>query len=277
MLVSRGLSGHLTFSQPAIMQARHVDTGAARSGGDPVWTTTRAVRRFAVGAIVLGLAVVGWVAFGAAEDPAAVSSPRSGPSGLGHRPVASAIQPAQAEGFAVFARPRTAADRMPRGARAHVGNSTVSGRNLALSRAISTPAGTGWAVPGNGAVCLVVRSSRHGYGVTCDATESALARGVIQVDMPGGSDVAQLTMLAPNGSHVTAQFADGRTQRLSADADGVIAVRLKHATRLTVRTRRATETLPMPAGAPARLTRRDLRDCGGGVIVHVGARCPKHG
>lgn len=162
------------------------------------------------------------------------------------RGIVHAVQPAQARNFVIFDRPATSADRMPRRVADEIGSSAVSGRNIALSRTIATPTGRGWAVPGNGDICLVV-PSLDGYGITCDDTAWALTHGAAEVAIdPASPSTAALTMLAPKGAQVIATLAGGETRELLPDADGVISARLPHAKWVAVRTSSGTARLDMP-------------------------------
>lgn len=169
-----------------------------------------------------------------------------------YRPVVGSVQQDQAKKFAVFARERRATDDMPSQAKDQVGNSTHSGRNVDLSRAISTPTGVGWAVPGNNAVCLVVPDPVDGYGITCSDTGDALKRGVVAIlvssNRPGA---ANITMLIPRDSRVTATMKDGQVRALEADSDGVVSAALVGAKTISVITAAGTERLAMPVPPPA--------------------------
>ena len=98
---------------------------------------------------------------------------------LGSRLVVSSVQADQAAGFSVFGRDRVPRDEMSDGAVAQVGNSTRSGRNAGLSRAVRTPYGRGWAVPGNAYAWLVMPDPVDGFGITCSTTAHALSHGLI--------------------------------------------------------------------------------------------------
>lgn len=93
-------------------------------------------------------------------------------------PVA-AVEPDLAAGFAVFARARRASEVMSLKAREQLGGPARNGFNADLSRAIATPNGTGWAVPGRSAVCAVMPDPVDGFGVVCSPTSSALRTGLV--------------------------------------------------------------------------------------------------
>lgn len=200
--------------------------------------------------VVLSIAVIGACAGGVALVTGAPSDTAS-PYALSSRPVASDLQDDQRQGFAAFARARNAADQVPSDVREQVGNSTLSGRNLDLSRAVSTTTGKGWAVPGNGSVCLVVPDPLEGYGVTCLDTRLALKQGVVAILIPPTRPIkAEFTMLAPRGSRVTATMNDGRPKLLTADADGVVGATLAEAREVSVETGSGTHRIAIPASLP---------------------------
>lgn len=52
------------------------------------------------------------------------------------------------------------------------------GRNAALARSIQTANGAGWAIPGDGYLCLAVPTTARSYATTCVPTELAIDRGL---------------------------------------------------------------------------------------------------
>src|SRR6266545_8215748 len=190
---------------------------------------------------------------------------------MSDRPIATSIQTDQANGFAVLARPRTARDEMPPEAQAQVGNSTKSGRNLALSRAIATPNGTGWAVPGNRAVCIVTPDPVDGYGVGCTDTSFALTHGLLDITISSRTPrLADITIVLPRNSTASAALADGQIKPLQADQDGVISVTLVDTRSLSIRTPQGVQQIDMPVPPPIRPTQKD---CGDGQVIDVTANC----
>jgi hypothetical protein len=191
---------------------------------------------------------------------------------MSDRPLATAVQADQADAFALFARQRTARDEMPPQARAQVGDSTKSGRNLKLSRAIPTPNGTGWAVPGNGAVCVVTPDPVDGYGVGCTDTSFASTHGLLDITISSRTPhQADLTLVLPRNSTATATLADGRIKPLEGNQDGVISVRLVDARSISIKTPSGVQQTVMPVPPPIRPTQKD---CGNGQIVDVTTDCP---
>jgi len=229
-------------------------------------TPTRPAR---IGALVALAAVFGAGAVGVAG---ADGTEQQTPPGATDRPLATAVQPDQAAGFALFARARVARDEMPLGAKEQVGNSTRSGRNVDLSRAISTPTGTGWAVPGNGTVCLVVPDPVDGYGITCTETEHALKHGLVAMLIrPEKPGLAYVTMISPRKSSVTATLPDGRAQVLEPDADGVVNAALAGQTEISVRTSSGSRRIGTPVAPPTKPT---AKDCGDGRVIDAEVACP---
>jgi hypothetical protein len=168
---------------------------------------------------------------------------------MAERLVVTSVQADQAAGFAVFARTRTQADAMPDDVAEQVGNSTRSGRNVALSRAVRTPYGRGWVVPGNEHVCLVMPDPVDGYGITCSDTAHALTHGLIGLLISSDSpNVAAVTMVLPRNSTAHVAFKDGRTETLFVDGDGVVSTTVMGARSLSVETGSgdARTALPVP-------------------------------
>lgn len=227
-------------------------------------TSSRVKRALASAALIAASAAT--VAVGQPGERDAMPSP------LSNRGVAADVQADQARNFAIFARARTAADAMPASARAQVGNSRHSGRNIDLSRAVATTTGRGWAVPGNGAVCLVVPDPVDGYGIACQNTDRAVTHGLMAMLVsPSAPEIANITMLSPRGSRVFATTEDGEQRELRAGADGVVSETLKDGVKVSVQTRSGTNSLdlpilPAPAGAGA--------GCGDGVYVEENTPCP---
>lgn len=165
--------------------------------------------------------------------------------------LATTVQPEQRSGFAVLARPRTTRDTMPADARAQVGNGPQTGRNVDLSRVVTTLTGTGWVIPGNGTVCLAVPDPVDGYGLACDKTEDALSRGVVSMMISSKTpDVARVTLLAPANSSVSVTTADGQQKPLGVDASGVISATLTGAKQISVSTAAGTKNIVMPVPPP---------------------------
>jgi hypothetical protein len=158
------------------------------------------------------------------------------------------VQAAQSEHFAVFRRARTAADAVPPAAKAAVGDSRASGRNLALSRAIRTPTGRGLVSPGDGTICLSVPDPVDGYGVTCGETVQVVKKGLaLMMISPERPDVAQVTLLLPDGATAENVARASRTTALRPDADGIVATEVATGGSITVDSASGSRTLTVPS------------------------------
>lgn len=180
-------------------------------------TTKKAALVAAAACVAVGSAATGVIAATTSddEDPA--------PPFVKSGELIKAVQPDQAEAFAIFARERTRSDVMPAGAQKQLGDNSTFGRPASLSRAIATATGTGWALPGDGVICLAVPDPIDSYGVTCTPTVTAKSDGAMlllgDVDHPG---TFRLTMLLPKDASLS---IDG--VKLSADTDGVVSKRIE--------------------------------------------------
>ena len=182
------------------------------------------------------------------------------------------VEPDLAAGFAVFARARRASDVMSAAARAQLAGPARNGFNPALSRAIATPSGTGWAVPGRSTVCIVMPDPVDGFGVVCSPTSSALRAGLVGIMIsPRTPDTAALSVLLPREATATATLADGHRRSLEADDDGVVNTQITGARSIAIKTPSGLEHVPMPLPPPAAPTQRD---CGQGRIVGAHEACP---
>lgn len=218
--------------------------------------------------VIAAVALIGAGAYGVALATSVPSDPVS-PLGPDPRPVVQAVQGDQRDGFATIARTRTAADEVPTAVREQVGNSAISGRNLDLSRAVSTTTGKGWAIPGNRTICLVVTDPGVGYGVTCQETDVARKQGVVAMLVPPTRPIkVELTMLAPRGSKIRATMRDGSAKILSADSDGVVSTTLVGAEDVSVETTSGAHHIAIPASLP---TQSSGIDCDGRPVSISGA------
>jgi hypothetical protein len=94
---------------------------------------------------------------------------------------------------------------MPAGVAISMASPEHYGRNAALARAIDTPYGQGWVVPGDGYLCIVVPNTVPGYAEGCSPVDYAVQNGLWQ-RLDG--DATLDTVLAPDGT--TAQLGGGR-------------------------------------------------------------------
>lgn len=124
------------------------------------------------------------------------------------------VQTAIENTFAIFR--NQAPDAMPPSVQAQVGSPERHGRNASLARSFDTPYGTGWIIPGDGAVCIAVPTTTNGYGTSCIPTELAVERGLwLRVGSASGKNLD--TLIVPDG----ASAASGG-KRLSAASNGVV-------------------------------------------------------
>lgn len=197
------------------------------------------VRRGLAVALVAGsLAVAGQAVAGDPGAPDTVAAPDAvaQPAPIG------VVQPDQAEALSVLRRDRSAADRLPADALPAAGPGRF-GRNPGLARAVRTTTGTGWVVPGDGVVCLVVPDLVDGYGTSCAPTGVVAAEG-LTVGV-ASDDGASATTLAPDGATVVVEDDAGRRTREVPDASGVTRVDAEGADHLEVVTAAGRSETPL--------------------------------
>lgn len=161
------------------------------------------------------------------------------------------IQPEEQKQFAVFQRAHGITDDMPPSVAKLLGESDITGKNLALARRFATADGSGWAIPGNGSVCIALPDRLGLLGLSCSSSEDAAAHGAIAM-MIGPDEPARvlLGLVVPHGAAVVAQFKDGRTQALR-DVDGVVSTALTAADAVELTTRSGQVTrYPIPTPPP---------------------------
>jgi hypothetical protein len=137
------------------------------------------------------------------------------------------VQPRIASNFALF-RDRPARP-VPDELVAQIASPTRFGRNPALARSIDTANGTGWVVPGDGYLCLVVPDPVSGYGVGCTTTEVAIKQGLwlrLHGEDPEGP--ALDTLVLPDETKAVVDTATG-SRVLEAGDDGVVSAAVKAA------------------------------------------------
>ena len=207
--------------------------------------------------VLVGVVIAGAVAIAGANDQAPVPQAhwidRTGP-------IAQAIEVEQSSMLSILRRPIAVRDTMPVDAQQEIGNSEVSGRNVALARAIDTSTGRGWVLPGRGVICLAVPDPAGGFGLTCAETASVRTRGLALFMVAATDpDHADVTLLLPDRSSTDVTAANGGQQPLSPDADGVVAARLESGSQITVRSGAGVSQIAVPVaprptarvGAPA--------------------------
>lgn len=186
------------------------------------------LRRGLVAAVAAaGLAVAGQAV---ASDPGAPDVVAA-PDAVAQPVPIGAVQPEQATALRVFRRDRRSDDALPADALVAAGPGRF-GRNPELSRAVRTSTGTGWVVPGDGTVCLVVPDPLDGFATSCAPT-GVVATDGLTVGLADG-DGASATTLAPDGASVVVEDDRGRRARVTPDGSGVTRVDAEHADHLEI-------------------------------------------
>lgn len=182
------------------------------------------LRRPLVRRAVGGTLLAGLLATGLAVGPAGAEDapdPVSVAPGAAQPPAIGAVQADQSQALKVLRRDQVASDAMPADAEAAVGPS-MFGRNPDLARAIDTPTGKGWVVPGDETVCLIAPDPVDGYGVSCSPTSVVRTDGIT---LGNASDEASTAVtLVPDGAEVVVVDEDRSTDAVTPDASGVVAV-----------------------------------------------------
>ncbi|MGX6448569.1 hypothetical protein ACVU7I_10955 [Patulibacter sp. S7RM1-6] len=160
------------------------------------------------------------------------------------KPPIAAVQPEQARTLAIFRRALRPSDAMPADVAAQAASPAKFGRNPGLARAISTPTGKGWVVPGDGVICLVMPDPVEGYGTTCQPTAAVEARGLT---LAVAEDAAtNAVSVVPDDAAVVATTPEGTRDTLAPDASGVVTLSDEQAEAVTVVTDDGRGTLPLP-------------------------------
>ncbi|WP_210491899.1 hypothetical protein [Patulibacter sp. SYSU D01012] len=194
-------------------------------------------------AVTAGLGVAGSSAVAGDEAAAPVAAPTS-PAATAPAPI-GAVQPDQAETLQALRRPQRASDAIPADVAAAAASPAKFGRNPDLARAISTPTGKGWIVPGDDTVCVVVPDPVDGYGTSCSPTDTVAATGLTLTMV--GKDATKAVTVVPDGAEVVATEPDGDRRALRPDASGVVAVSDAQADKVTVVTDEARRSTPLPS------------------------------
>lgn len=139
-------------------------------------------------------------------------------------PLATTVDPADAQTFAVLDRAVSMQDAVPAVEDDGLTGGSFTqdfGANLGLARAVAgLPAGAAWVVPGNGSVCLIADAS---YGSTaapdggamCSADATA-AGGYLEFTTGHMGTDSSVAGLVPNGvDAVQIQLADGSQQSVA--------------------------------------------------------------
>lgn len=146
------------------------------------------------------------------------------------------VAPDQAEGFAIFRRAPSGLDQPSAEARALLSGPSHTGMNIDLARGYRGPDGTGWVVPGNGSLCLVMPDPVDGFGVACEPTTKAKQVGLVGIMVdPKKQAIAKVTVLLPDGAKASATLEDGSTKQLDAQ-EGVVSAALEQTRSVSVTT-----------------------------------------
>lgn len=139
-------------------------------------------------------------------------------------PPVQAIASEQQAAFTILRRAQNERDRFNSNERAVLGGRGFSGKNIGLARAIATPNGKGYVVPGQAQICLAVpTASDEGFALACNSTRSAAAGQLIATMSRPNHPEVKLSGLLPDGATTpVVSFRDGTTRELPVDAQGVL-------------------------------------------------------
>lgn len=200
--------------------------------------TPRAMAGGLSAALLVGVLAVGSAGAEDAPEPTGVSPAAQQPPAIG------AVQADQSATLRVLRRGRRASDAMPADVARTVAGPALFGRNARLSRAIVTPTGTGWVVPGDETVCVVVPDPVDGYGTSCAPTSVVAASGLTVGLADEGSSTA--VTLLPDDARLVVTEDDRSTEAVVPDASGVATVDATEADHLTVVTEEGRSTTDLP-------------------------------
>lgn len=127
--------------------------------------------------------------------------------------------------------------------------STSFGKNAKLARSFSSTTGTGWAIPGNGEICIAIPDPVDGFAEVCNLNEFAAKNGLYVALLNPDQNIADIAVLVPDGQQAAATFADGRIKGLTS-TDGVATAHLQGATAVILTGSGARHTYPIPQDRP---------------------------
>lgn len=202
--------------------------------------TTRPRRVAVVGAAVATLAtaalVVGPAGAEDAPEPVSVAPTAAQPA-----PV-TAVQSDQYRQLRVLRRARRLSDAMPLSAQ-RMASPARFGRNPWLSRAIGTPIGKGWVVPGDGTVCILIPDPIDGYAMSCAPTSVVTSAG-LTVGLADARRSVAVT-LVPDQARVVVTQEDRSVEPQAPDESGVVTTDARQADHVDVTTDEGTASTPM--------------------------------
>lgn len=198
---------------------------------------------------VIGMFVLFAGAAGVTQVAHGTSAPGEEPapfSASNQRAEITAIQPSQSKSFAAFRRPRTAADVIPQEVRGLLTETAVTGKNVDLSRSVTSTAGTAWIIPGDNAVCIALPDPTEVVGVGCATTDYAAAYGSLATLYDPKRPSSKLVgLLLPDGGSASVRYADGKTVALPRNADGAVLAQVSGAISITIDGPGGTRTVPL--------------------------------
>jgi hypothetical protein len=185
--------------------------------------------------------------------------------------------PERALAYPVLVRPATDASALDIGPELQ-----RDGADLHAARRISTPDGTGYAIPmAGGGLCLAIPDPVDGYGKTCGSAAEIARRGLPSALVPSanakdGAVAAFVAVLPADASAPVVHHADGSTETLAVQ-DGVAVTAVRDNVTITYEIDGTTQSIPVVAREPAMHT---VATCDGppghyAVGVPVGAPVPK--
>lgn len=149
--------------------------------------------RALIGALaVLTIATVSFLAASSHGVTAASAGSVGAPAAV------EAVAPELLKHFAIFREAPPAS--MPEDVAASLASPARFGRNAAFAREVSTPAGPGWVVPGDGVLCLIAPDPVDSYGTSCNKTENVILQGISVALRSGPSGAGYITALIPDGA-----------------------------------------------------------------------------
>lgn len=198
--------------------------------------TRRVLGATTVAGLAAAALIVGPAGAEDAPDPVSVA-----PTAVQPAPV-TAVQSDQFRQLRVLRRARRLSDAMPLGAQ-RMASPARFGRNPWLSRAIETPTGKGWVVPGDKTVCMVIPDPVDGYAMSCAPTSVVLSAGLTVGLADADSSVA--VTLVPDQARVVVTQEDRTVQPQAPDDSGVVTTDAKQADHVDVTTDEGTASTPM--------------------------------
>lgn len=166
----------------------------------------------------------------------------------------------------VLAQPATDATAV----RSELASLSDAGARFEQAREIATPHGEGFVIPApsRGLVCLAIPDVvPDSYGQTCVALREAARRGIVGtlIAPQGATTPSTFVAVLPEGATATLRNADGATEDLRVDDEGVARATVKRGDAMvTLTTDDGQWSIALPAQEPEG---KQSVDCGEGRIV----------